>query len=144
MKNKKVKSLLCLMIAFAIAIPGITIALSNNVEPVSALNSEEVEPDQTETPEETEQSEEAGTSEQSESSEEPKESTEEALTESQTQDETPSQTSETTPSNEETPSEEKSTPAAPSIREILSALKNTFKDAIKDLIAHFKKWLKRS
>ena len=144
MKNKKVKSLLCLMIAFAIAIPGVTIALSNKVEPVSALNFEEVEPDQTETPEETEQSEEAETSEQSESSEEPKESTDEAPAESQTSDETPSQTSETTPSNEETQSEEKSTTAAPSVREILSALKNTFKDAIKDLIAHFKKWLKRS
>ena len=150
MKNKKVKSLFCIMIAFALAIPGITIAYSNKAESVSALSLEETEPEESETPEESEespdevgQSEEQGTPEQSASTEDSTDSNEETPSETTSSENQSTDTDETIAVSEEA-NEEKTPSGPPTANEILTALKYTFRDAWNALVAWIKAFLHRS
>lgn len=153
MKNKKVKALFCLMIAFAISIPGLAFARNNNVESVSALSFEEVEREESELSEEAEEvgepeetPVEVGESEEAE----PKTESEEEKPEEASTEETPSETapssestSEESSTSEEEKTEEKFVPTTPTVDDVLTALKYTFRDAWKAFVAAIKAFFKR-
>jgi len=118
MKNKKFKSLIALIFAFSLALGGATLfAEAKAKEPAQiVLAEDENEGDDEETPTTSEE-------------ETPSES-----------EETPS----TTPSEpaQESSQEAKSQPAPVDAVSILKIFAKAFRDAIKDLIEHFKRWFK--
>ena len=129
MKNKKLKVLIGMFFATAMALSvGTALSVSKPLRPAEIVLAEDEEP---ETPTSSEESETPDSSEEEQTG--------------AANEETPSanegaEATATSESSEE--AEEESKPEPISTKDILKILAKTFRDAIKDLIEHIKRWLK--
>ena len=148
MKNKKLKVLLASIFALSLGLSISSVShKANNVQSVSAYSFDDEDPEapvssDDEDPEAPVSSDDDNL-EAPVSSEEPQGGGEVAIPEETATPESEEGAPKETSSEEDKPSEKSTTSKFPSLREILSALKNTFRDAWNDLKSHFKKWLKR-